>query len=207
MLTDVFVEKLRLPGLTWNWESFNKAKGRNNYSVNWAGNWWGGSILAVTCRLDKKIPPEIRLWKWWLGWKGRDGKAREMAVKRKHQWGEYNKCLFAMWPWSRSLLSLFLSFLICTTESNRVVIRIQQISICSEVCDCTKRALKVLRKCSMLGLFPGQAWRRSQRWAALSVKVKTRWNLVLYTVCYMNEIMWEIEAYKEWNNNKRINTD
>lgn len=142
MLTDVFVEKLRFLGLTWNWKSFNKAKGRNNYSVNWAGNWWGGRILAVTRRLDKKIPPEIRLWKWWLGWKGRDGKAREMAAKRKHQWGEYNKCLFAMWPWSTSLLSLFLSFLICTTESNRVVIRIQQISICSAVCDCTKREPK-----------------------------------------------------------------
>lgn len=136
MLTDVFVEKLRFLGLTWNWESFNKAKGRNNYSVNWARNWWGGSILAVTHRLDKKIPQEIRLWKW------RDGKAREMAVKRKHQWGEYNKCLFAMWPWSTFLLSLFLSFLICTIESNRAVVRIQQISICSEVCDCTKRELK-----------------------------------------------------------------
>ena len=121
--------------------------------VNWVGNWWGGSILAVTRRLDKKIPPEIRLWKWWLEWNGRDGKAREMAVKRKHQWGDYNEGPFAMWPWSSSLLSLFLSFLICTTESNRVVIRIQQISICSAVCDCTKWALKELGKCSVLGLF------------------------------------------------------
>lgn len=152
-----------------------KASTRQRVEITtlWTGLGTGGKAESYMQHVDwtEKVPPGFRLWRWRLEWKGRDAKARGVAMKRKHEWGDHNKCLYATWPWSSSLPSLSLSLLICTTGNNRAVIRVQQISICRAVCGSTEGALRMLGKHNMLGLFLGQAWRGSQTWAALSAKV------------------------------------